>query len=101
MIFQFINDINNYELRKVARIERKENNGIGVSTAYSSDEGYETTLLDKNGVHPVERYYSREETEKGHIKWVKFANNKKNKNVVKLGGFKGLVKNKKITLVRL
>lgn len=74
MLLDFFYDINNYEDRKVAKIEPKENNGIGVSTAYTSDEGYETALLDANGVHPVERYDSREESVQGHKKWVSFAN---------------------------
>ena len=84
MFLNFLKDVNNYEQRKVARIEPEVNNGIGVSTADTSDEGYETALLDKNGVHPVEKYKSREDAEIGHEKWVKFANNGNGKEINKL-----------------
>ncbi|MFW9872524.1 MAG: hypothetical protein ACFFG0_05425 [Candidatus Thorarchaeota archaeon] len=81
----FILDMNNYDSRKIARVEPEENNGIGVSTAYTSDEGYETALFDSNGVHPVERYGTKEKAEKGHKKWVDFAKEGNGKKVIKLG----------------
>lgn len=97
-IFSFVKDIGNYEDRKVARTNHEDNKGIGVSTAYSSDEGYETALLDKNGVHPVERYENKSDAEIGHKKWV--SKSKRIKTVIKLGGFGGLVDNKRIVLKR-
>ena len=81
----FLNDFDNYEDRKVGKVEAENNNGIGVSTAYTSDEGYETALLDNNGTHPVERYETKEEAAKGHSRWVKFAKTANDKEVTKLG----------------
>ena len=94
-MFEFINDMGNYDTRKLGRTEV---NGVTVSTAYTSDEGYETALLDANGVHPVERYNSKSEAEKGHEKWCKEAETVE--TVTKLGGFGGLVDDKVITIVR-
>ena len=86
MFLDFLKDINNYEQRKIARISPEDNNGIGVSTCYSSDEGYETALLcaTDRGVIPVERYLTKEEAILGHAKWVEFAKNGNNKKVIKL-----------------
>ena len=97
-MFSFMQDADDYESRKVSRIEPKDNNGCGVSTAYSSDEGYETALLDKNGAHPVERYENKEEATIGHKKWVKKA--KTIKKTVELGGLSGLVGDKKYVICR-
>lgn len=91
--------MDNYEDRKVGRIELEDNNGVGVSTAFSSDEGYETALLDANGIHPVERYPDKESSLKGHNKWVLFANDCENKDVIKLG-WTGMGMDGKITLER-
>lgn len=66
MLSNFLKDIRNYDQRKISRVECSENNGIGVSTAFTSDEGYETALLDKNGVHSVERYKTRNLAVEGH-----------------------------------
>jgi hypothetical protein len=82
--FSFLNDNGNYNARKVGRLEREENGGIGVSTAYTSDEGYETALLDANGAHPVERYKDEEKALLGHEKWVKFAKEYKGEKITKL-----------------
>lgn len=61
-----------------------ENNGIGVSTVYAYDiEMYETAIIDKNGVHPVQRYKELDNAHKGHDKWVKKA--KKITEITKLG----------------
>lgn len=98
-MFEFINDIGNYESRKVARTEAKDNNGIGVSTAYTSDEGYETALLDANGIHPVERYEDRNLAEEGHERWVLRA--KKIRKVNKIGGFGGMIEDEIIKLERI
>jgi hypothetical protein len=88
-------DIETYDTRKVARSSA---NGLVVSTAYTSDEGYETALIDGNGVHPVERYGTREEAEKGHAVWVAFAESDIN-TVNELDGW-GIVPEEEITLVR-
>ncbi len=94
-ILSFLADAGNYESRVVDRTDVK---GITVSTCYTSDEGYESALLDENGAHPVERYASKAMAEKGHAKWVKKAATAK--TVVKLGGLGGLVGNTKIVLKR-
>lgn len=61
---------NDYEERKLMRTEQRDNNGIGISTAWVSDEEcYETAIIDKNGVHPVEHYNTIEEARTGHEKW--------------------------------
>ena len=95
-IFAFIEDIGNYDKRVVGRDTSES--GIEVSTAYTSDEGYETALLDQNGVHPVERYGTRTESEQGHKKWLEFANTANGKKVTKLGGLGELVGPEEITL---
>lgn len=92
-MFSFLQDMGNYESRKVGRDTSKS--GIEVSTAYTSDEGYKTALLDSKDVHPVERYASRDEAEKGHVKWLKFAHDADGKTVFKLGCLGGWVKIKK------
>lgn len=79
----FMNDMGNYEKRKVMRIEPNDNFGVGVSTAFTSDAGYETALLDENGVHPVERYKSKQDSKVGHKKWVEKSHELK--TVTKLG----------------
>lgn len=60
----------NYENRKV---DKTLVNGLIVSTVWTTDMGYETALIDKNKVYPVERYADIEEAKKGHLKWVKDA----------------------------
>lgn len=83
-------------------IERYEpKKGIGVSTVDATDCGPETALLDANGAHPVERYSSIKEAKKGHLKWVKFAKNPKNKKVLKLGQEEYFAEDKMITLKRI
>jgi len=77
---------NDYEQRKVARTERKDNNGIGVSTCWVDDfKCYGTALVDANNTYVVERYRTKKEATKGHKKWVKFARNGDKKTVVSLG----------------
>ena len=87
-------DADNYEDRKVAKTRKR--NGITVSTAYSSDCGYETALFDENGIHPVERYKDRDEAEVGHRKWVR--NAKPNMTVTKLGDADGWVEDEDVVL---
>jgi hypothetical protein len=72
-----------YEERKIGRDVSQS--GIVVSTAYTNDEGHETALLDKNGVHPVERYKGVAEAIVGHEKWLKFAHIADGVEVVRLG----------------
>lgn len=96
-MFQFLNDMDNYEDRKVARDEL--DNGIVVSTAYSSDEGYETALIDKEDAHPVERYAGKEEAIEGHGRWLEFARNySEGMEVTKLGWLGDLVEDEQIVL---
>lgn len=94
-MFEFIKDYGNYETRKVGK---DSVNGLEISTAYSSDEGYETALIDENGVHPVERYLTKESAIEGHKEWMKKAETII--NVLKLGGFGGIVEDKEIQLKR-
>ena len=95
-MFDFLQDAGNYVTRKVT--DKVWVNGIGISTVYTSDEGYETALLDDKGAHPVERYANKEEAVIGHNQWVNKVK-KGIKRVAKLGGFEGLVKNTEISLV--
>ena len=45
-------------------------NGFGVSTVNSHDLGWETAVCREGGKwHPVERYFTREEAEAGHVRW--------------------------------
>lgn len=69
-LFTFLQDADNYEDRKVGN---NEVNGLTVSTAYSSDEGYETALGDQEGFHPVQRYETKEEAIVGHYEWMEKA----------------------------
>lgn len=94
-MFEFFNDIGNYESRKIGK---EEVNGLEVSTCYTSDEGYETALLDEVSVYPVERYASKEEAIAGHQKWMKEAETIE--KVTCLGGFGGIVDDKEVTLIR-
>ena len=94
-MFEFLNDIGNYDSRK---IKRTDVNGVTVSTADSSDEGYETAIIDVNGVHPVERYSSKKAAISGHEHWCKKAETIK--VITKLGGFGGVVGDSIINIVR-
>jgi hypothetical protein len=82
-MFEFINDIGNYESRKISR--DKSESGIIVSTCYTSDHGYETALIDSKGVYPVERYSNVEDAKRGHCKWLVFSHDANGKIVNKLG----------------
>ena len=59
---------NNYSQRK---IDRTDVSGVKVSTCWTSDQGYETAILDAVGVYPVQRYENRQHAESGHKDWVK------------------------------
>ena len=72
-----------YERRKVSK--DMLDNGLKVSTAFTVDEGYETALIDINGVQPVERYKNHGDAVEGHKKWLEFAKTADGKVVIKLG----------------
>ena len=98
-MFDFIKDFDNYEDRKIYdKVKPEDNNGIGISTCYTSDEGFETALLDGNEIHPVERYKTQAEAVIGHQKWIE--KSKTLKTVISLGGFGGCVPDKEVTLKR-
>ena len=94
-MFEFFNDFGNYESRKIAR--DTSDCGIEVSTCYTSDEGYETALIDANDVHPVERYNNREEAEQGHYKWLVFSHDANGKIIKKLGAW-GIIEDDAVLL---
>lgn len=94
-IFDFLKDKYNYNKRKVGR---DDIDGLTISTAYTSDEGFETAILDKNGVHPVQRYDSREEAIIGHSFWCEQSKNAI--SVTKLPGLGGLIPSEEIILER-
>lgn len=93
-MFQFLNDIGNYDERKIGRTDV---NGLTVSTCYTSDEGYETAIIDINGVYPVERYANKLEAEDGHRKWCIEA---KTIEAVTMLGWLGLVDDKTVAITR-
>lgn len=95
-MFDFLKDEGTYESRKVARTDIGK--GIEVSTAFTSDEGFETAILDSESAYPVERYKTRADAERGHAVWVKKAPHLK--SIVMLGGLGGLVRARKVKLVR-
>jgi len=92
-IFDFFMDAGNYESRKIGR---DEVNGLIISTCYTTDEGYETAICDKNGVYPVERYHDKGSAELGHLKWLTNASNLS--KVTELGWQNGLTPDREIAL---
>jgi hypothetical protein len=46
---------------------------------------YETALCDCVAVYPVERYGLRDNAEAGHARWLRFASDRANTVVTKLG----------------
>ncbi len=94
-IFSFLLDANNYEEHKVGR---DEVDGLTVSTAFSSDEGYETAIIDSVAVYPVQRYDNKEEAERGHQEWI--AKCPTLTKVMRLGGLGGLVEAEEFELIR-
>ena len=96
-MFSFIGDFFNYNSRK---IDRTTVNGLVISTCNTSDEGYETAILDSVGTHPVERYASKEDAEEGHKKWVEKATLPvKLTRITKLSGFGDLVPEEVVKLI--
>lgn len=94
-MFEFLGDFFNYDDRKV---EGTDVNGLTVSTVYTTDEGYETAIIDLKEIYPVERYENKDDAETGHWKWCEKA--KTLSEIVCLEGFGGLVPEKTVTLVR-
>ena len=75
-----------YDSRVVGRVERDDNNGLGVSSCWTSDSGFETALLPKgHKIVIVERYDNREDCAVGHEKWVAFAADEDNKTALDVG----------------
>ena len=89
-----------YENRKLDRIECEDNGGIGVSTAWTPDEGYETALLTDT-VIPVERYQTMEEAKLGHKKWVEYAKTTDDTSIIRLGLERLGIKDKIVALIRI
>lgn len=79
-------------------VGRDDVNGLTISTAWTSDQGYETALVDADEVKPVERYATIEAATAGHAKWCE--NAKTITEVVKLGTTDGLIQDKQTTLRR-
>ena len=61
-------DSQNYKDRKIGR---NKIDGLTLSTAFTSDEGYETAIGDSKHFYPVERYTNKEDAKAGHEKWIK------------------------------
>jgi hypothetical protein len=85
---------NDYDNRKVDKIER---NGLILSTVYTTDQGYESAIIDSLNVYPVERYKSKEDAINGHKKWDKKLD--KLEEITCLG-YDDLVDEKQVTLKR-
>lgn len=65
-------------------IEPEDNFGVGVSTIWAKDiKCYETALIDKNGVYPVQRYDTKEEALLGHWHWI--TESRKVESIIQLG----------------
>ncbi len=76
----------NYDSRVVGRAELDDNNGVGVSSCWTSDSGFETALLPQgHKIVIVERYDDREACAEGHKKWVAFAADESNKTALDVG----------------
>lgn len=63
--------------------------------------GFETAIVDANGVHPVERYKTREEAITGHEKWVVHLTKCESEKIsIDVLGYGSLVEKKLVTLKR-
>lgn len=72
--------------------------GLVVSTAMTTDMGYETAIIDANGTYPVERYGDDLEAAKlGHQRWVVAS---PALDEVTMLGYMGVVPEETITLER-
>lgn len=76
----FLSLINeSFEERNERTVGKDKIKGFIISTVNSPDEGYETAIIDKNKVHIVEKYKSKELSIIGHKKWMKLIKNGKRK----------------------
>ena len=77
----------NYEERKIGK--EFLDNGLTVSTAFTTDEGFETAVGSESMYRwvIVERYPSKEDATDGHKKWVDFAATGVGKTVRSLGSY--------------
>ena len=71
--------------------------GFTVSTAWTTDEGYETAIIDRSGVQPVERYPDKKSAMTGHLKWCEFIRDG-SREIVRIGGLAGTIPDKLMTL---
>ena len=68
-LFKFVNDWDNYDDRCVKKEKVLD---WDLSTAYTSDCGYETAIQDNDkNFRPVERYKNEKDAKAGHRKWKK------------------------------
>lgn len=67
-------DRDNYNDRKVAEQVKLEN-GLKISSCYTSDRGYETAIGYNDEWYPVERYADKDDCVQGHSKWTEWAKN--------------------------
>lgn len=74
MLNAMVLDAGNYDERKVA--DKEQVGKFKISSCYTSDMGYETAVIYKDKVYPVERYDTKEECIEGHNKWIEWAKNK-------------------------
>lgn len=65
LLEQWLRDIAQYS----KKLHRTEVYGLIISTAWTPDCGFETAIIDKNGIYVVERYKNEKESTKGHKKW--------------------------------
>lgn len=61
--------VDDYDARIVA--PQYWTRGLGISTCLTSDQGFETAILDAKGTYPVERYATKEEAIAGHKIWTR------------------------------
>ena len=74
MLYGIQSDMYNYKDRKVADKVKLEN-GLKISSCYTSDRGYETAIGYNDEWYPVERYEDKDDCIQGHSKWTEWAKN--------------------------
>ena len=72
--------------------------GLIVSTVDTNDLGFETGLVDKNGMYVVERYEDRETAEQGHKRWAVRAQELEEGDEVLSLGYPGLTEDQIVTV---
>ena len=77
------------------RIEKTKVGTLTISTVETRDLGLETAIIDKNGVHPVQRYICKAEAEKGHNEWIEKV---KTINKITKLGYPGIQEDYEVTL---